>query len=106
MRAPCGWAARPDDVRPAPEREPRLRGRLPPDGCAGAGTSITTGTPDGSRAPVTRTSSSSLDFTAAVRGRIPAKVIRRVISRFCSGRTSVTTLPDSPARAVRPPRWR
>ncbi len=67
---------------------------------------MTTAMPDGSRAPVIRDSSASLEVTRVVRGAMPASCISRVISRFSSGRTSVTTLPDSPARAVRPPRWR
>lgn len=67
---------------------------------------MTTGTPEGSRAPVIRTSSSSEELIRAVRGLISASDISRVMSRFSSGSTSVTTLPDSPARAVRPPRWR
>ncbi len=84
----------------------------PPDrvrcfgGVAGCGTSITTATPEGSRAPVSRLSSSSPEVMRVVRGAMPASCISRVISRFSSGSTSVTTLPDSPARAVRPPRWR
>jgi hypothetical protein len=67
---------------------------------------MVTATPDGSRAPVMVASSVSLDVTRAVLGRMPASDMSRVMSRFCSGRTSVTTLPEPPARAVRPPRWR
>lgn len=75
-------------------------------GGVGCGTSMTTATPDGSRAPVIRVSSSSLDLIRVVFGAMPASAISRVISRFSSGSTRVTTLPDSPARAVRPPRCR
>ncbi|KDQ66618.1 hypothetical protein DT87_05095 [Streptomyces sp. NTK 937] len=93
----------PDRAAPdAPEAPPLARGA----GWVGCGTSMTIATPDGSRAPVIRLSSSSLDLTRVVRGAMPASAISRVISRFSSGSTRVTTLPDSPARAVRPPRWR
>ncbi|GGY80141.1 hypothetical protein GCM10010343_00780 [Streptomyces avidinii] len=87
------------EPEPVPEPERGL-------GAVGCGTSSTTGMPEGSLAPVSRASSSSEDLICAVRGEIPASDIRRVMSRFWSGSTRVTTLPDSPARAVRPPRCR
>ncbi|GAA3368412.1 hypothetical protein GCM10020367_06640 [Streptomyces sannanensis] len=63
---------------------------------------MVTGTPEGSRAPVMVASSAPLDVMRAVLGRMPASDMSRVTSRFWSGRTSVTTLPVPPARAVRP----
>ncbi len=101
----------------SPERLPeRRRGEpffpaLPPSaaawtGAAGAGTATVTGTPLGVRAPVIRVSSTSPGRIFVVVGRIPATVSSRLTSRRWSGRTSVTTVPDSPARAVRPPRCR
>src|SRR5699024_4973265 len=39
-------------------------------------------------------------------GRMPALRIRSLTSRFCSGVCTVMTVPDSPARAVRPERCR
>lgn len=85
----------PDDDRP--ERGPA---------CAGTGAATTTGTPEGSWAPVMRCSSLSPARTGVIRGVIPAAAISRLTSRRCPGVTRVTTLPDSPARAVRPPRCR
>jgi hypothetical protein len=76
-------------------------------GCgAAAGWVTTTGTPEGVRAPVMRTSSASPGRTFTVSGAIPAVTIIRDISRRWLGVTRVTTVPDSPALAVRPPRCR
>jgi hypothetical protein len=76
--------------------------RRPPE--AGAG--MMTGMPEGGRAPVMRLSSASPDRTRAECGVMSAVAIIRSISRRCLGSTRVTTVPDSPARAVRPPRCR
>ncbi|GAA1309996.1 hypothetical protein GCM10009647_032690 [Streptomyces sanglieri] len=81
-------------------RKGTLRGR------SVVGALPSTGTPEGFRAPVIRLSSASPERTWAIFGVIPASAISRVISRRCPGSTRVTTLPDSPARAVRPPRCR
>ena len=70
------------------------------------GAVMTTGMPEGAWAPVIRLSSASPERTWVTCGVIPACAIRRVISRRWLGRTRVTTRPDSPARAVRPPRCR
>ena len=71
-----------------------------------AGAVTVTGVPEGVRAPVMRVSSLSSGRTAVVFGTISASAIRRVMSRRWSGVTRVTTVPEAPARAVRPPRCR
>src|SRR5699024_10534278 len=70
------------------------------------GAGIVTGLPEGSRAPVTRLSSSPSERTLLVFAVIPAVVRRRDIARRWRGRIRLTTLPWAPALAVRPPRCR
>ncbi len=75
-------------------------------GRSDTGAVMVTGIPEGAWAPVIRLSASSPERTWVVCGTMPAAAMRRVMSRRWWGVTRVTTLPDSPARAVRPPRWR
>ncbi|MBJ7005168.1 hypothetical protein JG491_34815 [Streptomyces sp. CRPSP2-6A1] len=51
-----------------------------------------------------RLSPASPERTSVTVGSMPAPAIMRLVSRRCPASTSVTTLPDSPARAVRPAR--
>jgi hypothetical protein len=53
-------------------------------------------------APVIRLSSASPERTLVMVGPTPTPAITRLISRRRPASTNVTTLPDSPARAVRP----
>lgn len=78
---------------------------FPSDRRSGAGAVIVTGTPEGG-APVIRLSAASQERTSMVRGTMPAAAMRRVILRRWPLAPRVTMLPDSPARAVRPPRYR
>ncbi len=94
----------------APPRPPDVESAEPAVPAAAAawatGTARVTGTPLGVRAPVIRARSASPGRILVTVGRMPATVISRLTSRRCSGSTKVTTVPDSPARAVRPPRCR
>src|SRR5690606_14020960 len=95
---------------------PRPRGRVGGGGgAAGAGlgageaapaAGLRTGTREGVRPPVSRASSASSGRTCVILASMRAWSIIRDISRFWWGSTRVTTLPDSPALAVRPPRCR
>ena len=65
-----------------------------------------TGTPLGSRAPVSSASAASPTRTRVSAGSTPAFSSIASVVRRCLGSTSVATAPDSPARAVRPARCR
>src|SRR5690606_23560144 len=70
----------------------------------GAAGPPSSGDPEGVLAPVMRLSSASPERTLVTPASMPASAMTRAASRRPPAGTSVTTVPDSPARAVRPAR--
>ena len=66
----------------------------------------TYGIPEGSCAPVIRIKSVLSEVTEMDLGVTPARDVSPETDFCCFEVVSVTTAPDSPARAVRPERWR
>ena len=66
----------------------------------------TYGIPEGSWAPVIRINSVLNEVTDTDSGVTPAREVSPETDFCCFDVVRVTTAPDSPARAVRPERWR